>query len=83
MLKQLFAVFILFTSTFLFSQDYSRAKIYVDQNGLKTLSDIGIAVDHGSHKLGYFFVSDFSKEELLRIKNSGFKIDILIDDVQK
>ncbi len=73
----------LLLTNILLSQNYSRAKIYVTQDGLKTLSDIGIAVDHGSHKLGYFFVSDFSNEELQRIKESGFQVDILIEDVQK
>jgi carboxypeptidase T len=75
--------FLLFIAQFSFSQDYSRAKIYTDVSGLNTLSDLGIAVDHGSHKLGYFFVSDFSKDELMRIKANGFTVEILIDDVQK
>jgi hypothetical protein len=70
-------------SSFAFSQEYSRAKIYTNEDGLKALSDLGIAVDHGSHKLGYFFISDFSKEELTRIKNSGFEVEILISDVKK
>jgi carboxypeptidase T len=83
MMKCLSSFLALFFLQFAFSQDYSRAKIYTDQDGLKTLSDIGIALDHGSHKLGYFFVSDFSKDELERIANNGFKVDILIRDIQR
>jgi carboxypeptidase T len=83
MIKYLSCFLLLFLFHDAIAQDYSRAKIYTTQDGLKTLSDLGIAVDHGSHKPGHFFVSDFSKEELTRIENSGFEFEILIADVQK
>lgn len=65
------------------AQDYARVKIYTDIKGLNTLSDLGLAVDHGSHKPGYFFISDFSKEEIDVIKENGFQYEILIPDVQQ
>ncbi len=80
--KVLFSLFIVISS-FGFSQGYSRAKIHTDEEGLKQLAELGIAVDHGTHKLGYFFISDFSAEELMKIRANGFELDILIPDVVK
>lgn len=75
-------VSILFISV-LNAQDYSRVKINTDQEGLKRLSELGLAVDHGTHKPGYFFISDFSKEEIATMRTEGFTIEILIADVKK
>lgn len=75
-------VSILFVSV-LNAQDYSRVKINTDQEGLKRLSELGLAVDHGTHKPGYFFISDFSKEEIATMRTEGFTIEILIADVKK
>ncbi len=75
-------VSILFISV-LNAQDYSRVKINTDQEGLKRLSELGLAVDHGTHKPGYFFISDFSKDEIATMRTEGFTIEILIADVKK
>ncbi len=73
-----------FIFTFLFSQQkYSRVKIYTDSKGLQTLSEMGIAVDHGTSKKEVFFISDFSESEIIQIKENNFSIEILIEDVQK
>ena len=63
-------------------QKYSRAKIYTDSDGLQTLAEHGIGVDHGECKKGVFFISDFSDVEIQSIKDLGFTVDILIDDVK-
>jgi len=68
---------------FSFAQQYSRVKIYTDANGLKTLSDLGLPVDHGTYKENTFFISDFSDEEIQKMQDNGFAYDILIDDVKK
>ena len=64
-------------------QKYSRVKIFTDSKGLQELSKAGVCIDHGDHKKNIFFISDFSEQELNIIKQSGFKYEIQIDDVQK
>jgi hypothetical protein len=46
-------------------EKYSRVKIHFD-NGktIQQLAALGIEVDHGQHKLGHFFVSEFSSTEI-------------------
>lgn len=65
-----------------FSQEYSRAKIMTDSDGLQTLAELGIGIDHGTVKRGTFFISDFSTEEITRIREAGFEVEILIKDVK-
>lgn len=65
-----------------FSQEYSRAKILADSKGLQTLAELGIGIDHGVVKRDYFFISDFSKDEIKQIRDAGFKVEILIADVK-
>jgi len=74
---------ILFFPLSIFSQEqYSRAKIWFEGEGLSTLSSLGLAVDHGSVKHNTFIVSDFSKSEIQKARNAGFEVDILIEDVK-
>lgn len=65
-----------------FSQEYSRAKIMTDSRGLQTLAELGIGIDHGTVKRETFFISDFSSEEITRIREAGFEVEILIKDVK-
>jgi len=65
-----------------FSQEYSRAKILTDSDGLQTLAELGIGIDHGTVKRETFFISDFSAEEITRIREAGFEVEILIKDVK-
>lgn len=65
-----------------FAQDYSRAKIITGSNGLQQLAELGIAVDHGTVKRETFFISDFSAQEIQKIKDAGFTVEILIPDVK-
>lgn len=67
----------------LLSQEYSRAKIYADRAGMKQLAELGLPMDHGQRKEGFFIVSEFSKREIEIARNAGFKVDILIDDLLK
>ena len=79
---KIIATLFVFASFFSLSQDYSRAKIYTDAHGLETLSQLGVAVDHGTYKQNTFFISDFSQEELNTMLNAGFEVEILIEDVK-
>lgn len=65
------------------AQDYSRVKINTDQAGIQKLAELGLAVDHGESKPGYFFISDFSTEEIALMRSEGFDVEILIADVKK
>lgn len=81
-MKKLLLIALLSCSTGAFAQQYSRAKILTDPRGLQTLAELGIAVDHGSIKRETFFISDFSDVEIQQIKNAGFSVEILIEDVK-
>lgn len=60
---------------------WSRAKIWLDPlHNLHQLSGLGLETEHGQHKNGRFFISDFSREEIERVRQAGFKVDILIPD---
>ncbi len=65
-------------------ETYSRARILLNSNHtIAGLSRLGLATDHGVHKPGTFFISDFSASELAAAKRAGYNTDILIADVQK
>jgi carboxypeptidase T len=82
-MKKLFTLLFLLP-ILMFAQNarYSKVKVYADERGIMQLAELGICVDHGELKKGFWFVSDFSAEELSLIKSAGFKVDILIQDVQ-
>lgn len=66
------------------TERFSRAKILLDkEHTIAGLAQLGLAVDHGEHKKNTFFISDFSGSELAAARNAGFKVEIVIDDVQK
>jgi len=60
--------------------NYSKVKIYADQQGLIRLAKAGIPVDHGERKAGVYYVSDFSANELAIIQALGFKTEMLVKD---
>lgn len=63
---------------------YSKARIYYNSaEDFQKLVQSGIAMDHGKHKKGVFFESDFSSSEIATAQNLGATVEILIDDVQK
>ena len=62
---------------------YQKAKIYYNQEKTLTqLSDLGISLDHGIHKKGYFYISEFSEKEIAIARNQGYEVDILIPDLK-
>ncbi len=61
---------------------YHKAKIYLSSSHtLQNLKNIDVAVDHVVHKEGTFVISDFSTDEINLARQSGYKVDILINDV--
>jgi carboxypeptidase T len=84
MKKSILLMFLLI-GTFGFSQSvqeqYQRAKInYNSIEDLSRLDRLGLAIDHGTHKRGFFIISDFSISEIQTARNAGFSVDILIED---
>ena len=80
--KVFFLVFVFSFSSYLFSQEYSRVKVYGTNEELLKLSNLGVTIDHGIRKEGFFFISDFSKNEISIMQSYGYKYEILIEDVQ-
>lgn len=86
-MKRNFYVFalcaVLFSTTNLFSQTYSKVKIYTDQHGLSHLLELGVGIDHGQMKKNTFFISDFSEQDIEIIKEAGYNYEILVNDVSQ
>ena len=78
----LLAVFSTFYANQAYAQDYSRLKIFANEQELHKLSNLGVTIDHGIHKEGVFFISDFSKEERQIMDTYEFNYEVLIEDVQ-
>lgn len=78
-------IFLFFFSVFAFAQrgNYKRVKIYTGEQGIIQLSRLGIETDHGNLRKGVWFITDLSEREIEKIKQAGFKTEVLIDDVQK
>ncbi len=73
--------FFSFVCLYSFAQNYSRVKIITDDAGLTMLSQHGVTIDHGIHKEGQFFISDFSASEVTTMQALNVTIEILIADV--
>ncbi len=84
MKKYIFLITLMITSIGFaqeFQEKYQRAKIHLTQNNsLETLLKLGLPVDHGIHKKGYFVISEFSVSELNIARTAGFNVEILIED---
>ncbi len=66
------------------NEKYHRAKIiYKTSENFKKLEQLGLAMDHGIHKKGYWLTSDFSDSEIAIARNRGLQVEIEINDVQQ
>ncbi|MEX0997562.1 MAG: M14 family zinc carboxypeptidase [Flavobacteriaceae bacterium] len=77
---------LIFSFSFLQAQQekFHRAKIeYQNPENLKTLDQLGVAIDHGFHKKGHFIISDFSDAEISAARSAGLQVTILTEDIQK
>ncbi|MBK7222178.1 MAG: immune inhibitor A [Saprospiraceae bacterium] len=61
---------------------YHRARIDLKDKNPLLLLRAGIPVDHGKMAVGRYFESDFSNEEINLIEKMGFKVNVLIRDVE-
>lgn len=81
-MKTIIALLLAIVNLYAYGQEYSRVKVFTDAKGLETLSNLGVATDHGKYKQNTFFISDFSTAEIEIIQNAGFETEILIADVK-
>lgn len=82
-MKFIFSLLLTSISLFSIAQSYSRAKVLTDEAGLAKLVNLGIAIDHGTHKKNSFFISDFSSAEIKAMRDAGFTVEIQIEDVKQ
>jgi carboxypeptidase T len=80
-LLTLFVLFCFTSKVFAQQPKYYRVQLFTNEKGLQRLSVSGVAIDHGETKKGYWFISDFSEDELMIIKHSKIPYKVLIDDV--
>jgi len=86
-MKYLHLIIILF-SMHLFAQKndvyFTKSRIFINSNlDIKALIDNGIAADHGTVKQNTYIESVFSNREIETAKKLGYKVDIIIEDMQK
>lgn len=63
---------------------YHKAKVYYSStNDLIKLSRLDIPIDHGINENDKSIISDFSVSEIQKIKNTGFTVDILIENMKE
>lgn len=60
---------------------YHKAKIWFTDHSLQELGELGVDIDHGVIKEGTFIISDFSATQITNVKNAGFNVDVIIEDV--
>jgi PKD repeat protein len=65
------------------AQDYSRLKVFVTNDQLIKLGNLGVTIDHGIRKEGSFFISDFSSAERAIMDQYEFDYEVLIEDVEQ
>ncbi|OJV56481.1 MAG: hypothetical protein BGO31_15470 [Bacteroidetes bacterium 43-16] len=62
-------------------EQYHRVKVMTGTEGLKRMSEKGIAIDHGILKKDHYFISDFSDSELSEVRSLGLPFEVQIEDV--
>lgn len=70
-------------SIFAQPEQYSKVKVFANETQLAELARAGIDITEGFMKKDVFLVSDFSEQELTKIRDSGLTYEILIEDVSK
>ena len=79
-----FVLFVLPFSIALSQQiQYSKVKVYANEDQLLQMAHAGIDVTEGELKFGVYIISDYSEFELAKIKDLGLTYEILIEDVAK
>jgi hypothetical protein len=79
MLCRILLVILFSCSLWLHAQErYARVRMYAEP---KTLSALGLAIDHGEHRKGHSFTTDISYSEIELLKQHNIPHELLIPDV--
>jgi len=61
---------------------YSKVRVFINSNDdLAKLSGLGLAVDHITYR-GTYFETAFNNREIEKLKHTGLKYEILVDDLE-
>lgn len=63
--------------------NYSSVKINLENQDINSLAALGLDLTEGIMKPGAFYICDFSEIEIQEIRNAGFEVDILIENVME
>lgn len=86
MKKQLLLIaFLVLYGTLLNAQHehYSRTVIYFDGRSVNDLASEGIDVLEGVLRKGHSFTTDLESKEIEKLRQAGFRLEILIDDAEQ
>ena len=71
---------ILAITPYVSAQKYSRVKVLADDQELRQIADLGVAVDHGIRKKNTFIITDLSEYEIDILNEYGYPYEIEIDE---
>lgn len=63
------------------NEKHHRVKIYTSDRGLVQLSGLGIETDHGDIRKNVWFITDLNDKEIQKVKQAGYRFEIMINDV--
>src|SRR5258708_5455741 len=63
--------------------EYHPVKIWMEGRPTSDLAKIGIDLTEGDYRKGVWFISDFDNSSLAKIKKSGFRTEVVIEDVKQ
>jgi hypothetical protein len=63
------------------SEKHHRVKVDLEGRELKEIAQLGLPVESGSFKPGYFIISEYSEKELDLLSQAGFSYEVLIHDM--
>ena len=64
-------VLILTITPFVSAQKYSRVKVNANNQELRQIANLGVAVDHGIRKKNTFIITDLAEEEINILRSKG------------
>jgi carboxypeptidase T len=84
MKKFFLLILLILPAFFLHAQDemlYSRVKISLEGKDIQQLAQTGIDLTEGQFRAGVFLISDLSADEVLKVRQVGFDVEVMIQDV--
>ena len=81
-MKTFITILLTLISSVSFSQQYSKVKIFANNDEFKELVNLGLPVDHGERKENTFIITDFSEREVQLLIDNNFTFEYVISDVK-